>query len=135
MPIVERIHTLSLPSGRFVVIGSGVLDALGLREAHGIDLVVTSEYFDELKRTDGWTLAQKHGEEVLTKDDLEVWLSWGSTDGRPNFRELYDAGITVGGIRFANPQFVRAWKVAHNRLKDEQDIRLLDEYLAWQKTA
>lgn len=130
MAIVERIAKLSMPSDQFVVIGSGVLDALGLREAHDIDLVVTQAYFAQLKATDGWTVTEKRGEEVLTLDDLEVWLSWGAPDAQPNFTELYDAGITVEGIRFANPAFVRDWKIAANRPKDGEDIRLLEEYLS-----
>jgi hypothetical protein len=127
--IVDRIKALNLPAGQFVVIGSGVMDALGLRAAHDIDLVVTPEYFATLKQAGGWMLAKKHGEEVLTHGALEVWLSWGSHNGQPNFSELYDNGLTIDGIRFTDPTFVRDWKVEHNRPKDRADIAILNEYL------
>lgn len=128
--IVERIRAQRLPADQFVVIGSGVMDALGLREAHDIDLVVTPEYFARLKAADGWTSSERHGEEVLQKGDLEVWCSWGSADGQPNFSELYDNGVVIDGIHFANPAFVRDWKVAANRPKDAADVELLNGYLA-----
>lgn len=130
MPIVDRIKVLNLPEGQFVVIGSGVMDALGLRAAHDIDLVVTPALFEALKTADGWHLAEKHGEQVLLRADAEVWLSWGSPDGRPNFADLYENGVTIDTIRFADPEFVRDWKLRANRPKDAADIRLLNEYLA-----
>ena len=130
MAITSRIKALGLPDGQFVVIGSGVMDALGLREANDIDLVVSPELFARLKADSTWKAKQEHGETVLTHDDVEVWLGWGTADGQPNFDELYDGGITIEDIRFANPEFVRDWKRAANRPKDIEDIRLLEDYLA-----
>jgi len=38
MNIVGRLKKLNLPLGQRVVVGSGILDALGIRPAHDIDL-------------------------------------------------------------------------------------------------
>ena len=130
MAITSRIKALGLPDGQFVVIGSGVMDALGLREAQDIDLVVRHELFELLKADKAWNVGEEHGETVLTHEDVEDWLGWGTADGQPNFDVLYDGGITIDDIRFANPEFVRDWKRAANRPKDIEDIRLLEDYLA-----
>ena len=128
MSIVERTKALGLPLDQIVVIGSGVMDALGLREARDIDLVVTMTLFDELKQTGEYKLTVKFDQEVLEKDDAEIWLSWGN-EGVENFYQLYADGITMGDVRFANPEFVLWWKRDANRPKDQNDIELLSSYL------
>lgn len=128
MRIAERIHELSLPSDHLVVIGSGVLDALGLRPAGDVDLVLSAELFADLTQQAPWNVRTKHNELVLVRDDVEAFLSWGS-DGRPNFRELYEQGVTIDGIRFAHPRVVIDQKKQRGSEKDERDIVLLKGYL------
>lgn len=128
MSIIERFKRLELPATQCVVIGSGILDALGLRASRDIDLVVQPNLFAMLQISPDWHTGTAHGETVLEKDDVEVWQSWGS-DGVPNFEELYVGSVEVDGIHFANPQFVLAWKRKRRRGKDIEDIRLLEEYL------
>jgi len=125
-----------LPLSKVVVIGSGVLDALGLREAQDVDLVVDQELFSLLRDTGEWQSAIVHGEEALYSEvhDAEVWQSWGS-EGAPNFTELMDESIEVGGVHFANPTFVMEWKKQRNRPKDERDVALLEAYLKGNGTA
>jgi hypothetical protein len=128
MPIIERVQKLNLPLNQTVVIGSGVLDALGLRKAGDIDLVLSRELFDVLSQDPGWHKATKRDEPILTHDDTEAFLSWGS-NAVPNFEALYSDGITIGGVRFANPRFVIAWKQSRLNDKDKTDIALLESYL------
>ena len=54
MNIVERIKKLNLPVGHYVVVGSGVMDALGMRPAHDIDIAVTPELFKTLRTSGVW---------------------------------------------------------------------------------
>jgi hypothetical protein len=129
MTIIERVQQLNVPLDQTVVIGSGVLDALGLRAAGDVDLVVSSELFETLSQMPEWKLATKHDEPIVTKGDAEAFLSWGS-DAVPNFQQLYADGITVEGVRFANPRFVIAWKQGRLSDKDKADIALLEEYLS-----
>ena len=128
MTIVERFLKLGLPATRCVVIGSGILDALQLRPSADIDLVVDEALFDELQQVPEWRAEVRYGETVLLREDVEVWMSWGS-EGRPNFKELYATSLTVGGVHFAHPEVVLAWKKAKRRPKDLQDIDLLEGYL------
>jgi len=128
MTIIERVRALHIPASEMVVIGSGVLDALRLRTSGDVDLVLSPQQFDLLRADDSWQIGDKNGEPIAQKADTEAFLSWGS-DGVPNFRELYDGGITVDGIRFAHPQFVIGWKRGRALDKDLRDIALLEEYL------
>ncbi|AKM80828.1 TPA: hypothetical protein DDX46_05085 [Candidatus Saccharibacteria bacterium] len=128
MTIVERVYFTGLPLDQLVVIGSGVLDALELRPAVDIDMVVTEELFETLSQSGDYRESIIHGERVLEKDDQEIWLSWGS-EGVANFQALSQGGVTIGGVRFAHPEFVLQWKRAMNRYKDQSDIQLLEKYL------
>ncbi|MEO7904800.1 MAG: hypothetical protein ABIR91_03345 [Candidatus Saccharimonadales bacterium] len=128
MSSIERVKQLRLPLDQLVVIGSGVLDALGLRTADDIDLVLSPSLFDELQQRDDWRREQKHDEPVLYRDDVEAFLSWGS-NGVPNFQALYSDGLDVQGVRFANPTFVIDWKQQRGSDKDLHDIQLLQRYL------
>lgn len=129
MTIVERVKKLNIPLDQTVVIASGILDALGLRKAGDVDLVITLDLLNALSQAPDWYLATKHDEPIITKGDVEAFLSWGS-EGVPNFRELYDNGVTIEGVRFADPQFVIDWKRQRNSEKDKVDIALLEEYLS-----
>lgn len=128
MSIIDRFNLLNLPADQVVVIGSGLLDALNLRLSGDVDLVVTAQLFSQLRASDEWQEATFHGESVLTKGDVEIWLSWGS-DGVLNFTELYAAGVTIDGVRFAGPQFIIDQKKQRGLAKDLQDVQLLEEYL------
>jgi len=129
--IMQKIQGMQLPPGDMIVIGSGVLDALGLRAAHDIDLVVRPALFDQLAQDARWTLDSAHGEAVLRSEQLnaEAWLSLGS-DCTPNFDELKQSSITIKGIMFTSPAYVLKWKRQHMRPKDIADIELLEAYLA-----
>ncbi|MFI5212736.1 MAG: hypothetical protein ACHQTE_02130 [Candidatus Saccharimonadales bacterium] len=133
--IAERVRQLNLPLDQVVVIGGGILDALNLRTANDVDLVFAPELFAQIVRRPDWQVTVKHGldtpqgELVVMQGDAEAFLSWGS-EGRPNFAQLYEHGMTVDGVRFAHPEVVIDWKQQRGSDKDQCDIALLQEYLA-----
>ena len=130
MNITQRVAALDLPAGKFVIIGSGILDALGLREAMDIDLVLESALFEELRASGEWVEQQKHDELVLysPNGDAEAWLSWGS-EGKPNFDDLYNGSMVIGGVHFTSPERTIIEKQKMNRPKDIADIALLEAYI------
>ena len=56
----ERVKDLGLPLGQLIVIGSGLLDQLGIRAASDIDLVVSNELFNALKNDNAWKIGRAH---------------------------------------------------------------------------
>lgn len=128
MTIIERVKQLNLPLDQLVVIGSGLLDALELRKANDIDLVLSAELFAQLVKQPEWHVAVKNVELVIRSSDTEAFLSW-RRDGRPNFGELYNGATVIDGIHFANPQYVIDWKRMSASDKDLRDIALLEGYV------
>lgn len=125
MSIIERVKATKLPLEEVVVIGSGLLDALGLRKADDIDLVVSWELFDRLTVSGSYAQKERAGEPYLIRDDIEIWMSWGN-DRKPNFDALKDAGVVIDGVTFVNKDFLISWKKQSGRDKDISDIRLLE---------
>lgn len=125
----DRVKALGLPVNQFIVIGSGVMGALGLRESGDIDLVVNSELFNYLE-SQGWRKEIRHNEEkVLLKDDVEAWLTWGNAKEPVFFEQLCIQSIIIDGIRFCSPEYVMQWKKAKARPKDIEDVKLLERYI------
>jgi hypothetical protein len=124
MSIIKRIKHLGLPLDQIVVIGSGLLDALELRTADDIDLVVTEKLFSQLSVEEDYTQHEREGEPYLTKDDVEIWMSWGN-ERQPNFQQLKDNGVVIDDVIFVNKDFLIAQKKQSGRDKDISDISLL----------
>jgi len=125
--IIEKVKALGLPVGEYVVIGSGLLDAWGLRQSHDIDFVVSARLFDELRASGEYEVEEKYGSEVLTSGDIEIWSGWKSDAG---FDTLIQSAVEVDGVRFAHPDIIIKRKTERGSEKDLNDIRLLKEYLA-----
>ncbi len=128
--VVERIKDLDLDPKQFVVICGGVLDALGLRRANDIDLVASSGLFRALRLSGQYDLHHRRDEAFLYDSaGVEIFTHWGTLDDEPNFFSLFEEGLSISGIRFANPRFVLDQKRLDNRAKDQVDVILLEGFL------
>lgn len=127
--IIDRVRALDLPDGEYIVIGSGVMDALGLRESQDVDLVVSERLFGELRQR-GWREDVEHGQPKLMHDEAEAWTTWSFRGGDMMLDGLNTHVSVIEGIAFVSPQFLLAWKKDADRTKDRPDVKLLEEYLA-----
>lgn len=129
MTITERVRALNLPVTDYIVTCSGVLDALGLREASDIDLVVSEPLFEQLKSS-GWHEGiSMLGDRELLNDGVEAFLVWDNETPEPNLTELKATEMVIDGIPFVSPERVMHWKRHLNRPKDQRDVMLLQQWL------
>ena len=49
MDVIAEVKKLGLPLGQYVVIGSGIMAQLGLREANDVDIAVTPDLYAKLR--------------------------------------------------------------------------------------
>ena len=125
--ILQKAKALNFPKGEYVIIGSGLLDAWGLRTSHDIDLVVSPALFTKLRESGEYTIEEKYGDEVLLLGDIEIWRDWKKD---APFDTLLASAIEVEGEPFVHPDILIKRKTERGSEKDLEDIRLLKEYLA-----
>ena len=68
MNIREAISQLLLPDGSFMVVGSGLLDTLGIRAAGDIDLLVSHDVFNNLKHQNYKIQQHEDGSDYISID-------------------------------------------------------------------
>lgn len=67
--VIGRVKALGLPRGSFVVIGSGILTALGIRQSSDIDLAVDGATYEMLAQSSEWNEEDTgHGMRLVSAD-------------------------------------------------------------------
>ena len=130
MNIITEVKKLDLPLGQYVVIGSGIMAQLGLREANDVDIAVTPDLHAKLRTSGQWEEEERYGKIFLKKDAVEIipqldWESYPTTA-----EEAITSATIIDGVPFINLQELVKFKRALGRAKDLVDIVIIEEYVA-----
>jgi hypothetical protein len=136
----NKLATLGLNSHNSVVIGSGILNALGMRKSNDIDVVVDEATYAQLKESGRFQEEQHYGRSVLVDDSFEVNTHWGVLGKDQVLSDLIEQSVTLDEVRYITLDFLLAVKKSwlqddDVRQKDIDDVKLIEEYLARQKIA
>ena len=124
--IAKQLSRLKVTPSEAIIVGSGILAALGIRPSNDIDLMVSEETFARVAGQ-GYPVAQyADGSGQLIIDDTELMYSW----LKHTFDDIKPNAVCIHGLWFMSLQDLRTMKVHHNRPKDHRDIKLIDEYLS-----
>ena len=130
----DKVKALNLPLDQIIVIGSGILDQLGIRPASDIDLAASSDLMKKLSEESGDWLKKFDDNQrfYFVKDDgsAEVWDGWDFDGQTVSYDDLLDYAVEYDGVRFVDLEFLRKWKSWRGREKDVQDVKLIDEWRA-----
>ena len=130
----DKVKALNLPLDQIIVIGSGILDQLGIRPASDIDLAVSSDLMEKLsEESSDWIKKFDDNQRFyFIKDDgsAEVWDGWEFDGQVVSYDGLLDYVVEYDGVRFVNLEFLSRWKKWRSREKDVQDVKLIDEWRA-----
>lgn len=129
MQIFTKLKELNLSLGQYVVVGSGLLAALGIREANDLDIAVTKELFKKLTDSNKFQAETKYGRPFLTAPLVEIigQLDW--SHYQTKVKEAIRTAYLVNGYPFLNFEETIKFKKALGREKDFRDIKLLEDYL------
>lgn len=129
MNIVKEVKKLNLPLGEYVVIGSGTMAALGIREARDIDITVTSKLHTELRMNGEWKEEERYGKIFLKKGTVEInpELNW--KDYPTTTENAIVSALLIEGIPFLNLDELKKFKKALGRPKDFKDLDLIERYI------
>jgi len=126
--IVDKVKSLSLPKGSYIVFGSCPMAAHGLRKSNDIDLLISPALRNKLK-TAGWRQVNKGpNDKPLVWDVFEAHDSWSFSAYKPTLSELLGRAQDIDGVPFASMEDVRLWKLASGRPKDIEDLKLIKNY-------
>jgi hypothetical protein len=132
--IIGAVKELRLPKGKYVVYGSGPLAAAEIREARGVDLLVTTKLRNRL-HFEGWKKVKRSEQDELdtqdkpvTYDVFEATDNWDAGPYSPTLEQLLNTAMYVDGVPFASLEEVRNWKVASGGAKHIADVRMIDWY-------
>ena len=131
--IKEKLDKLDLNEDNSVVIGSGIMNALGLRASADIDVVVDDQTYRRLLAGGAFSRERVRGKELLTDDIFEIGTSWPVIEKDWNYSSLLSVSTVIGGVRYITAEFLldakRSWLQGdHVREKDINDVRLLERY-------
>ena len=128
--LLQAINRLQLEPSDYIVIGSGVLGALGIREVDDVDIIVTPAVFAGLEAAGGWQRKPfDDGTYYLLKPPYEAGLDWDSPGAVPNLADLKLDELTIEGVPFVNLSRLRKWKIHKGTPKHLRDISAIDSYL------
>ncbi len=127
---VDRIKKSGASLDKTIVIGSGILDTLGIRLADDVDLLLTRDEFDRLAADDRWEQGVKQsGSRYLRNNEYELWDDWSEDgSGHPDFDDIFEKTVVIDGVRYITLQYLRERKLQKGRGKDLRDIKDIDEY-------
>lgn len=133
MDVIAEVKKLSLPTGEYLVVGSGIMHALGMRESEDIDLLVTPRAFDEL-RARGWEYrvveigGRRRGK--LSFGIAEAYADLWYGDARQDAGAAIANAEVIDGIPFQPLAEVLKMKRGFDRDKDRKDIESIEKHLA-----
>lgn len=128
--LIQKVKAINFPLGQYAVFGSGPMVLHGLRNSQDVDLIVTSDFYTQLKLDPKYEI--KHwadGAEYLADGNFEITNTWDYETYKPNIEKLIEEAEIVDGVPFVQLSQVMLWKRAFGRDKDFKDIELIEEYL------
>ncbi len=129
----KTLERLGLNPDNSIVIGSGILQALGIRKSRDIDLVVTQEIYTSLKKSGNFKIVESHSREILKDDLFEIGTDWNVLGKSYSFEDFDNNSIIIDGVRYITLDFLyrakKSWLHQKNvRQKDIEDVRLIELY-------
>lgn len=131
----NELTKLGLSSENSVIIGSGILNAIGIRKSGDVDVVVSSEDYEHLAKDSRFTPGENHGRPVLLDDTFEICTSWGVLGKEYSLQDFMPETVVIDGVRYISLDFLlrvkKSWLQDEDvRQKDIDDVKLIEEYLA-----
>lgn len=131
--LVDKVKGLNFPAGRYVVVGGGILAALGIRDTSDIDIAVMPELYAKLRSTGEWQEEERYGKLFLMQDDVDIiprldWEGYSTTT-----KDAIASAVIIDGVPFMNLEELKKFKKALGREKDAADEKLIEQYLAGQR--
>ncbi len=125
---INKLRRLGLPLNKVLIVGSGTMALLGIKDNSDLDLWVTPDVFKKMKTNKKLKPVMNHGRlfyETLD-GDIEASSIMPCTNGR--VEDYLKRAIIVYGFHFKSVNDVIAWKKCMGRPKDKRHVKMLEKY-------
>ncbi len=129
MDIFKELKKLNFPIGHYVVVGSGIMAALGIREARDLDIAVDNELLKTLKKSGVYKEEIRYDKLFLVGSNIEIITQLNWEDYQTNVIDAISSAKIINGFPFLNIEETIKFKEALGREKDFKDIELIKDYL------
>jgi hypothetical protein len=132
MNLISKIKSLNLPTGKYMIFGSAVMEIHGIRKAKDIDLLINEDLYKELRKK-GWN-RKWNFKRVLTckavkKEDVEGFTNLKWKDYQFETQDLIKKAEIINGISFMKLEDYLEYKKHLPREKDKNDVLLMQNFL------
>ena len=138
MNIQKELQSIGLNQENCIVIGSGILNALNIRESNDIDVIVSNTSLEQFKNDESFIPATNHEKQVLTKGLFEIGTEWYILGRNRTLDNLMPDSEVIDNVRYIKLDLLldikKSWMQDPNpRQKDKKDITLIENYLQQNK--
>lgn len=128
--LLKELKDLDLPSGKYVVVGSGALGARGIREPKDFDILVSNSLWLQLSQRH--PVVSEYSVEKIKLGNLEI-LGNGSIyrdGGIASVEKQIKTADIIESLPFLRLDLLKRFKQKMGREKDMKDVELIDKYLS-----
>jgi len=108
---------------------------LGIRKNKDVDIVVSKEIFNLLKKTGKFTIRVDHDREILNDNIFEILTFWSVLGRDHKYKDLLKESVVIDKVRYITLDFLykvkKSWvEGKYARPKDIEDVKLIERYKA-----
>ena len=125
-----ELSKLEVPMSEYVIVSSGPMAIVGLRECSDLDVLVSKKLFDELSQTHEVMHIPEFNFSRVSIGNIDFLYKNPEEGDKYPFEKQRDEADIIEGYPFQNLQTCLYFKENSTREKDKNDIVLIKEYLA-----
>jgi len=128
--LIGKIKALNFSVGEYAVVGSAVLEVLGIKKSKDTDILVSDNLFEKLKLTGKYQQEERYGKLFLLSDNnVDISNRFFVGNYNPDEKILINSSFLVEGVPFVQLEEIIKFKKEIGSEKDLLDIKLIEEYL------
>ena len=125
----KQLDKLGLNSSNSIIMGSGILQAKGVRNSNDIDLIVPKDIFISLKNTPELVFESRDDGDRLTNSSVEIFTQWNVLGEEKYHADLLKDTVVIDNLRYLSLDLTTALKKANGRPKDLLDLELINTFI------
>lgn len=126
---INSLKRFKLPLNKILIVGSGTMALLGIKNNHDLDLWVTTEVFKLLAKHKDFKPVKKLGRLFYESLDGSIEASDKMICTKGKVEDYLKKAIVISGFHFQSLNDVLTWKKCMKRPKDIEDIKKIENHL------